>query len=124
VDALHYDMILAHGGLPGLRDEPALESALARPRQRWAYDEASDIGSLAAAYAFGIARNHPFQDGNKRTAFLAMTVFAELNGLSLEASETEVVQVMVGLAAGDLTEEELASWLRENLVPASNRPPG
>src|SRR5436309_4901048 len=89
LEAVHVDQLREHGGLPGLRDENALESALARPRQKWAYDEDADLALLAAAYGFGIASNHPYRDGNKRVAFLAMAVFLGLNGYEIEATETE-----------------------------------
>jgi len=116
VDAIHFDMVSTHGGLPGLRDEPLLESALARPRQRFAYDETCDPAALAAAYGYGICADHPFQDGNKRVAFVVMDVFAGLNGFEIEAPEADVVRVMLALASGDLTEEQLAEWLRGSLV--------
>ncbi|MDP2183435.1 MAG: type II toxin-antitoxin system death-on-curing family toxin [Actinomycetota bacterium] len=115
-DAVHFDLLATHGGMPGFRDEDALESALARPRQRHSYEAGSDIGTLAAAYGFGIARNHPFNDGNKRVAFIVMAVFAGLNGFDVEAPEAEVVTFMLDLAAGSLTEEQLAEWLRSRLV--------
>ena len=114
VDAIHTDMLLTHGGLPGLRDEDLLESALARPRQRFAYDATTDLAALAAAYGFGLARNHPYLDGNKRVAFVTMAVFLGLNGLVFTASEADVVTTMVALAAGMLDEEALADWLRRH----------
>jgi death on curing protein len=117
LDAIHLDQLREHGGLPGVRDEAALESALARPRQKWAYEAAADLVLLAAAYGFGLARNHPYRDGNKRVAFLAMATFLGLNGFDIEAPEPEVVTVMVGVAAGHLTEHQLAEWLRSHLVP-------
>jgi death-on-curing protein len=95
----------------------ALEPALARPQQKWAYDEGADLGLLAAAYGFGLARNHPYRDGNKRVAFLAMATFLGLNGFDMEAPEAEVVTLMVGVAAGHVTERQLADWLRRHLVP-------
>ena len=116
IDAIHHDMLTTHGGLPGLRDESLLESALARPKQILAYSAEADIATLAAAYAYGLARNHPFNDGNKRVAFMAMAVFAELNGLEFDAPEAEVVDVMLSLAAGDLEEVQLADWLRARLT--------
>ncbi len=116
VDAIHFDLLTTHGGMPGLRDEDALESALARPQQRHSYEAGSDLATLTAAYGFGIARNHPFNDGNKRVAFVVMAVFAGLNGLDVVAPETEVVTYMLDLAAGSLTEEQLAEWLRSRLV--------
>ncbi|MBC7265536.1 MAG: type II toxin-antitoxin system death-on-curing family toxin [Coriobacteriia bacterium] len=113
VDAIQHDTIATHGGLPGLRDEDALESALARPRHRFAYGETTDVAELGAAYGYSIARNHPYVDGNKRTAFLAMVVFVELNGLRFKATEADVVDVMLRLAAGEIQEADLADWLRE-----------
>lgn len=115
IDAIHQDMISTHGGLPGVRDENILESPLARPRQVFSYG-ARDVAALAAAYAFAIARDHPYHDGNKRIAFMAMAVFAELNGFELDAEEADVVDVMLRLASGDLEEEALAEWLRERLT--------
>jgi death-on-curing protein len=116
LDAVHLDQLREHGGLPGIRDENALEAALARPQQKYHYEPDSDLATVAAAYAFGLARAHPFNDGNKRTAFLAAMIFLGLNGKDLDATETEVVQVVTALAAGSLTEAALAKWLRERLV--------
>lgn len=113
VDAVHLDQLREHGGLLGLRDEDALEAVLARPRQKWVSDANSDLAVLAAAYAFGLSSVHPFRDGNKRIAFLTMAVFLGLNGEELEATETEVVQVMTALAAGTLSETELVQWIRD-----------
>jgi death on curing protein len=118
VEAVQFDLVREHGGMPGLRDENGLESALARPRQRRAYKPEADLAELAAAYGHGLAANHPFNDGNKRIAFLVMAVFLELNGRELAAPETEVVTVMLAVAAGELDEEGLASWLRSRLVDA------
>jgi death-on-curing protein len=112
VEAVHYDLVREHGGMPGLRDEHALEAALARPRQRRAYRPEADFAELAAAYGHGLATGHPFHDGNKRIAFVTMAVFLELNGIELEATEAEVVTVILGLAAGELNEERLAAWVR------------
>lgn len=117
IDAIHLDTIRAHGGLPGIRDENVLESALARPQHRWAYGRRVDLTDLAATCGFGLARNHPYRDGNKRVAFLVMLVFLGLNGYDLEAPEPEVVTVMLTVAAGDLSEAALAKWLRVHLVP-------
>ncbi len=114
VDAVHADTLRAHGGLPGVRDENALESALARPKQRLAYGRRVDVARLAACYGFGLARNHPFRDGNKRVAFLVMVVFLELNGYELEVTEAEVVTLMVRLSAGLVAEASLAGWLRRH----------
>lgn len=117
VDTVHHDLLRAHGGMPGLRDESALESAVARPRQKHAFDTSVDVAALAAAYGFGLARNHPFNDGNKRISFVTMAVFLGLNGYDLEAPETEVVTTMPDLAAGVITEDVLADWLRAHIIP-------
>ncbi len=117
VDSIHVDQLREHGGLAGVRDDNALEAALARARQQWAYEPMSDLASLAAAYAFGLARAHPFSDGNKRTAFLTMMTFLGLNGKELSATEVDVVEMMVALAGGAVTETMLADWIRARLVP-------
>ena len=124
VDIIQHDLITTHGGLPGLRDEVALESALARPRQLQSYADAPSIADLAAAYAFGISRAHPFNDGNKRIAFMVATVFAELNGFELIAEEADAVDVMLRLAAGHVEETELADWVRTRLVPLGSQHSG
>jgi death-on-curing protein len=116
VDALHADQIREHGGLAAVRDDNALESALARAQQKLADDSAADIPELAAAYAFGLARNHPYRDGNKRIGFLAMVTFLGINGYDFDASEEDVVTTILSLAAGDLTEERLAEWVRATLA--------
>ena len=115
IDAVHTDQLREHGGLAGIRDESALESALARPRQRWQYAEDADLEALAAAYAFGLVRNHPFRDGNKRIGFLALVTFLDINGLDFDAPEQEVVTAMVMLASGRLSEERLAEWVRAHV---------
>lgn len=112
VEAVQFDLIREHGGMPGLRDEHALEAALARPLQRCAYRPDADLAELAAAYGHGLATGHPFHDGNKRIAFVTMAVFLELNGVELKADEPEVVTVMLALAAGEMGEEQLAAWVR------------
>ena len=114
-DAVHIDQIREHGGLIGIRDENALESALARAKQRWAYEPEADLARLAAAYAFGICSNHPFRDGNKRVAFLAAAIFLGLNGLNLIAPEEEVVENMLTLASNEPDEETLATWIRSRV---------
>lgn len=119
VETVQFDLVRAYGGMPGLRDEHGLESALARPRQRLSYEPASDLAALAAAYGYGLARNHPFNDGNKRVAFVTMGVFLGLNGREIEVPETEVVTVMLDLAAGELTQEQLADWIRSRLTAAA-----
>ncbi|MCE5190418.1 MAG: type II toxin-antitoxin system death-on-curing family toxin [Actinomycetia bacterium] len=112
VDAIQTDMLLTHGGMPGLRDENLLESTLARPKQRLGYEPAADLSALAAAYGYGVVRNHPYNDGNKRVAFVVMAVFLGLNGLEFTASEADVVTTMVALASGDLDEDALSDWIR------------
>jgi death-on-curing protein len=114
--AIHAEQIIEHGGGEGIRDLGLLESAMARPQQLDAYDE-PDLAALAAAYAFGIARNHPFVDGNKRTAAIVSETFLLLNGAALIASDAELVVAFVALAAGQLSEEELADWFRGHSVP-------
>ena len=120
VVAVHQILLAEHGGTPGIRDEALLNSALAKPKQRFAYEPESSIFELAASYSFGIANNHPFVDGNKRTAFTVAVIFLELNGVSLEAPEPEVVIFFENLASGNLTEYELAEWLSGNCVAISN----
>jgi death-on-curing protein len=124
VGAIHDDQLLQHGGMPGVRDAGLLESALGRPRFRWSYRKARDLNDCAAAYGFGIARNHPFNDGNKRTAFQAMYTFLAINGIELNAPEVEAVSTTLGVADGSIAEGELAGWLRANGVkpkPAARR---
>lgn len=116
VKAIHADQIRQHGGSPGIGDEGLIESALARPRNLSAY-ERKDLARLAAAYAYGLARNHGFIDGNKRIAFQTMFVFLGLNGWRLVAEEPEVVRVMVDVAAGTTSEADLASWVRDHIEP-------
>lgn len=114
---MHADQIRQHGGALGLRDEGLLESVLHRPRDRRHDEPEADLARIAAAYGSGLARNHPFVDGNKRVAFQAMYVFLGLNGYRIEATEPEVVTLMVGVADGSVPEEALADWLREHLRP-------
>jgi death-on-curing protein len=114
VDAIHNDQLREHGGLRGIRDENLLESALARPQQRWHYEERQDVPALAAACAFGLVKNHPYRDGSKRIGFLAMVTFLDLNGHRFQASDAEVVTEFVGLADGSVSEEALAQWIREH----------
>jgi len=113
VEAVHDMQIVEHGGASGIRDAGSLDSALARPATIHAYGE-TDLFRLAAAYAFGIVRNHPFVDGNKRTAFLAAYVFLRVNGHVLVADEVSAAMMMLSLAAGDLGEQEFARWLAAN----------
>lgn len=117
IDLIHAAQVREHGGGRGVRDERLIESALARPRNRWEYEPDSDLCALTAAYGFGLAKNHGFVDGNKRVAFVAMYVFLGLNGLDIEAPEPEAVVVMTEVAAGARSEEQLANWLRERTIP-------
>ena len=112
---MHGEQVAEHGGLQGVRDQGLLESALARPENQAAYGD-PDVCDLAAAYAFGLARNHPFADGNKRTAFVVSATFLLLNGRNLTASEVDVVETFLKLASGDLTESDLAAWFRAGSV--------
>jgi death-on-curing protein len=114
---LHGESLAAFGGAPGLRDEGLLDSALARPQNLHAYEGVADICRLAAAYASGIVRNHPFVDGNKRAALAAAGVLLKLNGLNLTASQGAAIAAMLELAAGELPEEAFAAWLRDSTVP-------
>ena len=116
VEAMHLDQLRAHGGLPGIRDENALEAALARARNKWAYDRTTDLAALGAAYAFGVVTTHPFRDGNKRLAFLTMVVFLGLNGYDLDAPESDVVSIMVAAADHRATEAQLTAWIRAHMV--------
>lgn len=109
----HAKSLAAYGGADGVRDEGLLESALARPENAAAYGE-PDVFDLAAAYAFGIVRNHPFVDGNKRTAFLTAILFLDLNGSGLEADEPDATATMLALASGEVGEAAFAAWLRAN----------
>lgn len=114
--AFHLRQLAEHGGGEGVRDEGLLDSALARPLNKFAYEE-PDLFELAAAYAYGIATNHPFVDGNKRTAYVTALTFLRLNGLRVEASQTEKYETFIRLAAGELREVELADWFRVNARP-------
>jgi death-on-curing protein len=117
LDVLHDAQLREHGGSPGVRDDGMLESALARPRHKLVYTALPDLATLAAAYAFGLARNHGYVDGNKRTAFIAAYVFLGLNGFDLEADEPDVVTTMERVADGRLTEKRLADWIRAHMQP-------
>ena len=112
--AVHAQQLAEHGGGEGVRDAGSLESAMSRPQNLAQYG-APDIAALAAAYGFGIARNHPFVDGNKRTAAIVSETFLMLNGYRLTASDAELVVAFVALAAGELSEDELADWLRHHI---------
>ena len=114
VDAIHNDQLREHGGLPAIRDENALESALARPQQKWHYAAQTDVPMLAAAYAFGLIKNHPYRDGNKRIGFLAMVTFLGVNGFDLTATDAEVVAEILAVADGSSSEDALADWVRQH----------
>ena len=114
--AVHQMLVAEHGGLPGIRDQALLDSALARPQQKAAYESEASIFELAAAYSYGLARNHPFVDGNKRIALTIAAVFLELNGVTLNAPEAEAVIVYQQLAAGEIGENSLAEWLRDSSI--------
>ncbi|MFQ6114273.1 MAG: type II toxin-antitoxin system death-on-curing family toxin [bacterium] len=116
LDEMHAELIREHGGSHGIRDANLIESALARPRNKWAYGE-EDIAELAAAYGYGLAQNHGYVDGNKRIAFMAMFVFLYQNGFFLDAENSEVISVMLDVTAGNLSEGELSEWLRSKLRP-------
>jgi death on curing protein len=111
--AIHDEQLAEHGGALGIRDEGLLESALARPLNRAGYTH-PDMAELAALYAIAIARNHPFVDGNKRTAFAALFTFLALNGMEFEPSEVDATITMLRLASGDLSDDEFTAWARNN----------
>ncbi len=115
---LHSETLAEFGGLSGMRDEGLFLSALARPQNLFVYEQVTNISRLAAAYAYGLAKNHPFNDGNKRAAFLAIGMFLAINGFLLKVEPTEAVNTMLALAAGNLTELELASWIEQFIVKA------
>ena len=113
VSIFHHELVVEHGGSKGIRDVGLLESAVARPRNLHAYEDA-DLCRLAAAFGFAIARDHPFVDGNKLTALIAMYVLLKINGVHLTASEEDAVHTILQLAAGKLTEKQLAEWIKQN----------
>lgn len=122
VDAIHFQQLQRFGGHYGVRDENVIESALARPRNLWAYDNVSDIATLAAAYGYGLTRGHGYVDGDKRVGFVAMAVFLYLNGWSLEAPEPGVVQVMLAVASGDLSETDFVGWVQGHIQALGETP--
>jgi death on curing protein len=113
--AIHDRLLAVHGGAPGLRDRGLLQSALARPRQHYAYADRADMVAMAALYTAGIVRNHPFVDGNKRTGFVVGALFLELNGFVFKASEESATQAVLDLAAGTLDEAAYTAWLLANV---------
>ena len=114
--AVHQMLLSEHGGLQGLRDNALLDSALNRPKQKFAYGSSVSVFDLAASYGYGLAKNHPFVDGNKRVAFSVAAIFLEINGYCFDAQEPEVVIIFEQLAAGELTEEGLSIWLKDSSV--------
>lgn len=110
---IHAEQLAIFGGPPGIRDSGMLESALGRPQNKWAYGE-TDLAALAAAYAFGISRNHPFVDGNKRASFMVMAVFLRKNGVEFAPTEALVTEATLSLAAGEIDEDSLTRWIRDN----------
>lgn len=113
IHAVHEEQLAEHGGSAGVRDEGLLESALARPQNLAAHGQ-PDVADCAAAYAYGLSRNHPFIDGNKRTAFVAAELFLFLNGQVLEAADADCVLTMLRVAEGSIREEDFAAWIRQN----------
>lgn len=116
--AIHDEQMASHGGIVGTRDEGLLESALMRPQNLVQYENCEDMHQLAAAYASGICQNHPFLDGNKRTALVVAEQFLALNGYFLAATDGECVITILSLAAGDLSTEDLTAWFKANIRPA------
>jgi death-on-curing protein len=112
---LHREGLAEHGGQAGVLDEGLLESALARPRQVWSYETESDLARLPAAYGVGLVRNHPFVDGNKRAAFLAVGLFLGLNGFQLVADQVDATRTVIELAAGEIGEQGFAAWIRTHM---------
>ena len=117
VDVAHVETVREHGGLHGVRDENLLESALARPRQRWTYQPDVRLAELAACYAFGLVKNHPYVDGNKRVGLIVHTAFLARNGVRLTASEPEALEMFLALAGGAVLESELATWVDRHSRP-------
>jgi death-on-curing protein len=118
LELLHTASIAEHGGTDGLRNEDLLESALARPRNQLAYEGVTDLARLAASYGFGLARNRPFVDGNRRTAFISIGLFLALNGKRLVAEKAEAFVVALSVASGEFSEDELVSWIRDLMKEA------
>jgi death on curing protein len=116
ITAVHEAQLAEHGGIVGTRDAGLLESALARPQQLAHYGK-PDAAALAAAYGYGISRNHPYLDGNKRTAFVAIELFLALNGFELVANDADCVMTMLKVAAGEISEDAFAEWIRANIHP-------
>jgi death on curing protein len=113
VVAIHDEQLAIHGGLAGIRDDALLQSALDRPRNKWAHENA-DMPELAAAYGYGLAKNHPFADGNKRTSLLAIYTFLGINDIDFIVPEADAAAMILALAAGEVSEESLARWIKDN----------
>jgi death-on-curing protein len=111
--AIHDEQLAIHGGLAGMRDSGLLESAMNRPRNKWAYENA-ELPELAAAYGYGIAKNHPFADGNKRTSLLAIYTFLGINGIDFVVAEADAAAMIFALAAGEVSEDSLTRWIKDN----------
>lgn len=120
--AANAELVDRFGGLYGPCKENLLHSALDRPQNLFFYEADTDLFHLAAAYGFGIAKNHPFSDGNKRSAFIAMQTFLDINGWELVAAQTEAIVIMVALASDEITEKEVAAWLKKNCIAIKNSP--
>ena len=118
LELLHSESIAEHGGADGLRDEGLFESALARPQNLHAYQGVDDVARLAASYAFGLAKNHAFVDGNKRVAFIAAGLFLRLNGWRLKAEQAEATLIMLSVASSAISEDDLAGWIGRHIVKA------
>jgi death-on-curing protein len=117
---IHAAQIAEHGGALGVRDEALIESALARPQNKWQYEPDADLFRIAAAYGYGLTKNHGFIDGNKRVGYMAAYVFLGLNGFDVDAAEPEVVLTMLDLASGTLSEEQFSAWLRTHAAPTTS----
>lgn len=124
LDTIHTDLIEQYGGLHGVMDAGLIDSALPRPQNLLADRPGSDLASMAASLGFGLAKNHDYRDGNKRTAFVAMAVFLHLNGVSLDAPEPEAVAAMVYIATDEWDESQLANWLRRSSRPIKGKGAG
>jgi death on curing protein len=122
VYAIHFQQLQRFGGRYGVRDAGVIDAALARPQNLLAYQNATDLADLAAAYGYGLTRGYSYVDGNKRIGFVAMAVFLELNGRRLEAPEPDVVRVMLAVASGEFTQAELTDWVRRHLVTPGETP--
>lgn len=116
VNAIHDSQIMEHGDLDGVRDSALLQSALARPINLFSYSQDTKISDLAACYAVAIAKNHPFNDGNKRTAFVVLELFLQLNGYQLTADDNSCVYNMMGTASGEISEQQLSEWISQNIL--------